>query len=414
MSGRSPLQIPNRFSPKSISIASKSTIGGLLGMNVLHLCAGNLFGGIETYLVTLAKTEALHPQMHHAFALCFDGRLATDLRAIGGEVHLIGEVRTRKPWTVWQARQQLRHLLQNQSFDVVICHACWPQALFGSVVQGQKIPLVFSCHDFLRGHHWLERWAKWTIPDLTIANSHYTQTSLTSLYPQVPSHVAYLPVSNGAETLAPDTRDQVRRELQTSASRAVIIQACRLERWKGHGILIAALGQLPEGTDWEFWLVGGVQRPQDTAYQQELQAQVMALGLGDRVKFLGHRTDVPRLLAAADIHCQPNTSAEPFGIAFIEALYAGLPVVTSALGGAQEIIDSTCGYLVQPNDSAALAQCLETLLTNAIARQRLGSAGPARARALCQPEPQLRTLQTILSQAIAPQSYSGNPTEIGI
>ena len=61
-------------------------------------------------------------------------------------------------------------------------------------------------------------------------------------------------------------------------------------------------------------------------------------------------TDVPRLLAAADIHCQPNISPEPFGIAFIEALAAGLPVVTSAIGGAIEIVDDTCGRLVPASD----------------------------------------------------------------
>jgi len=55
-----------------------------------------------------------------------------------------------------------------------------------------------------------------------------------------------------------------------------------------------------------------------------------------RVRFVGERLDVARILAAADIFCQPNIEAEPFGIVFIEALYAGLPVVASASGGALE------------------------------------------------------------------------------
>jgi glycosyltransferase involved in cell wall biosynthesis len=49
------------------------------------------------------------------------------------------------------------------------------------------------------------------------------------------------------------------------------------------------------------------------------------------------RSDVARLLAAADIHCQPNIGPEPFGITFIEALYAGLPLVTTSIGGAIEM-----------------------------------------------------------------------------
>jgi glycosyltransferase involved in cell wall biosynthesis len=52
---------------------------------------------------------------------------------------------------------------------------------------------------------------------------------------------------------------------------------------------------------------------------------VRDLRIADRVRFAGQRDDVPRLLAAADLHCQPNSSPEPFGVAFVEALAAGLP-----------------------------------------------------------------------------------------
>ena len=69
-------------------------------------------------------------------------------------------------------------------------------------------------------------------------------------------------------------------------------------------------------------------------------------GLAERVRFLGERADVPDLLGAADIHCQPNSSPEPFGLAFVEALHAALPVVTSDAGGAREIVTPACGVLV--------------------------------------------------------------------
>ena len=59
---------------------------------------------------------------------------------------------------------------------------------------------------------------------------------------------------------------------------------------------------------------------------------------------------------AADIHCQPNTAPEPFGLVFVEALYAGLPVVTTALGGALEILTDACGVLVPAGDAPALTR----------------------------------------------------------
>jgi hypothetical protein len=100
-------------------------------MEVLHVYSGNLFGGIETLLVTLAQQRSLYPPMQPHFALCFEGRLAAEIRATGLCVHRLGRVRSSQPWTVWLARRQLKQLLRQEGFDVVICHSCWSQALFG-------------------------------------------------------------------------------------------------------------------------------------------------------------------------------------------------------------------------------------------------------------------------------------------
>ena len=122
------------------------------------------------------------------------------------------------------------------------------------------------------------------------------------------------------------------------------------------------------------------------------------LEIADRVKFLGHRSDVAHLLDAADIYCQPNLEPDAFGISFIEALGARLPVITTALGGALEIVDQSCGALVKPNDPAALADALARLVDDAAERRRLGAAGPARARELCDPAAALRHLDDLVER----------------
>jgi glycosyltransferase involved in cell wall biosynthesis len=177
----------------------------------------------------------------------------------------------------------------------------------------------------------------------------------------------------------------------------VIVTACRLEPWKGHGLLLDALSRLLAVPGWQWWVVGGAQRPHEASYRERLERSAKTRGLAGRIRFLGQRSDVARLLAAADIHCQPNTAPEPFGLAFVESLYAGLPVVSTALGGALEIIDSSCGVLVPPGDTAALAATLERLLQDDAHRQRLGRAGPDRARHLCEPARQLARLEAILT-----------------
>jgi glycosyltransferase involved in cell wall biosynthesis len=373
---------------------------------VLHCYAGNLYGGIETFLVTLARQHvqaSASTAMVPEFALCFGGRLEDELRSAGVLVHRLEAVQFRRPWTVVQARRQLARLLADRSPDVVVCHACWPHALFGPVVRRSGRPLVFWMHDRADAVHWVERRASRTLPDLVVVNSRSTAATLPRLFPSVPHEVLYYPVAPPPAVDRSAVRERVRRALNTTADATVIIQASRLEPWKGHALLIAALGHLRDRPGWVAWLVGGAQRPREQAYLESLRAQARSLGITDRVRFLGQRSDVPHLLAAADIHCQPNISPEPFGIAFVEALYAGLPVVSTRLGGAAEIVTETCGILVPPADSAALADALGDLITDPAVRARLGSAGPERARQLCDPAAAVHRLCSLLVHVLDAQ-----------
>jgi glycosyltransferase involved in cell wall biosynthesis len=111
-------------------------------------------------------------------------------------------------------------------------------------------------------------------------------------------------------------------------------------------------------------------------------------------------------LAAADIYCQPNIEPETFGIAFVEALYAGLPVVTTAIGGGLEIVDESCGRLVAPNDANALSQVLRLLITNSGERADLAAKGSARAYQLCDPARQLTQLHALLSRLVKQEAVA--------
>lgn len=367
----------------------------------LHLYAGNLFGGIETLLISLAKEDVFSSLMIGHFALCFEGRLANELRAIdASKVCMLGEVKMSRPWTVIRARQKLKELLEREKFDVVICHSFWPQVVFGPVIKANHLPLIFWCHDIPNGQHWLERLAKRVSPDFVIANSLYTLQAVPKIYPKIDGKVLYHPLKAPSLGDSLSIRHALRLELNTPENAVVIIQASRLERWKGHSLLLAALGQLANRSEWVCWIAGGVQRPQEAEYLQELEKQAETLGIAERVRFLGQRSDVPQLLAAADIHCQPNTGPEPLGVAFIQALYAGLPVVTTAMGGAMEIVDDSCGYLVAPDDVKTLSEALTTLIDSPEKRSVLGAGGKVRADYLCNPHNQLNQFYDIIREVI--------------
>jgi glycosyltransferase involved in cell wall biosynthesis len=372
-------------------------------MRVLHISSGNLFGGIETYLLTLARLRDLCPQMEPEFALCFAGRLSEELRANNVPVHLLGAVRARYPWTVSLARARLRKLLQEKSYDAVVCHSSWPQAIFGAVVRRTHLPLFFYLHSAADNRHWVDRLAARVIPDYVICNSRYTQGTLPKLYPGVRSDVVYFPVAAPPKITEQD-RLEVRAELQTPPDATVIIQVSRMEAWKGHQLHLQALARLPQTSNWTAWFVGGAQRPSEAQYVEKMKQSAGELGIASRIRFTGQRNDVPRLLSAADIFCQPNLDPEPFGIGFVEALHAGLPVVTTAMGGALEIVDDTCGILIPPNDFAALSQALEQLISNPQMRLKLAASAPMRAQRLCGAEKQMTALANQLNLAVGGES----------
>ncbi len=369
-------------------------------MRVLHITSGNLWGGVETLLTTLAAQRNLCLQMEPHFALCFDGKLATQLRASGINPHLLGGVRIRYPWTVWRAQQRIKRLLKKEQFDFAICHLIWPLFIFGEAIKSSGLPLLFWCHDPPKGQHWLERRVKKIRPDFVITNSRYTEAFLPRFYDGIRSETVYCPVPAIDLSCRDKVRQGVREELAVPENRIVIIQVSRLEKFKGQEILLSALGKLQDLDNWTCWFVGGVQRPPEKKYFQQLKDQANKLGIAGRIQFLGHQEDVFRLFIAADIYCQPNTAPEPFGISFVEALYAGLPVVTTEIGGAKEVVDRTCGDLIPPGDPEALSVALSRLIKDSTERRKLSVYGPKRAQALCDPGRQLNKLHAVLSELV--------------
>jgi glycosyltransferase involved in cell wall biosynthesis len=368
-------------------------------MRVLHVYSGNLYGGIESILVSLARTGGSGGTAHE-FALCFEGRLSRELAATGAGVHQLGPVRLSRPQTARRARTALSQLLGGDGtrrFDRVICHAPWSQAILGGIAKRCGVPLAFWAHDRMTGCHWTERLARRNVPDLVICNSHYTASTLPALYPEAPSAVVYAPVAP-ANPQPAAVRRRLRQEADTADSDVVIVQASRLEAWKGHETLVHALATLRDLPGWVLWVAGGAQRDSEARYLEHLKARAESSGIGDRVRWLGDREDLRTLLGACDIYCQANLAPEPFGVAFIEALWAGLPVITPDLGGAREIVTSEVGILVAPADRQAMALALAGLVQSPERRTFMGSSGPDRARSLCDPVQQANRLDSILRQ----------------
>src|SRR5687767_15154912 len=136
-------------------------------MRVLHVAAGNLYGGVERILEEIATHAPARSR--HEFALAFEGRLSGGLDRAGGTRHALGPVRFSRPLSVWMARRRLRRLVRDHGYDAVVGHAPWSFAL--AAPAAGRARKVLWAHDASRGDHWTERRAARQPPDVVICNS---------------------------------------------------------------------------------------------------------------------------------------------------------------------------------------------------------------------------------------------------
>jgi glycosyltransferase involved in cell wall biosynthesis len=188
-----------------------------------------------------------------------------------------------------------------------------------------------------------------------------------------PERVRMIPSAVDAAALAPRReRDAVRRAEGLADGAVCALALTALVPRKGLDVLLDALA-LPALRDAPLvlWIAGA------GAARAELESRAAARGVAARVRFLGRRDDKADLLAACDLLVLPSRR-EGLGVAALEAMACGRPVVASRIGGlADAVADERTGLLVRPEDPEALAAALSRLASDAPLRARLGAAGPA-------------------------------------
>jgi glycosyltransferase involved in cell wall biosynthesis len=170
--------------------------------------------------------------------------------------------------------------------------------------------------------------------------------------------------------------------------------ACLAPR-KDQATLIDALALLAaRGVAWNAAVVGeGPERP-------ALEAQLAARGLTGRVRLLGERNDVERLLPAFDVFVL-SSREEGIPNALLEAMAAGRPAVATAVGGTPEVLsDPETGWLVPPGAPEALAVALEQALTDPAEAQRRGAAARRRATERLGIDAMVRAHQAFYERAV--------------
>jgi glycosyltransferase involved in cell wall biosynthesis len=154
----------------------------------------------------------------------------------------------------------------------------------------------------------------------------------------------------------------LREELGEGEGRPLVLTPARLNEQKGHPVLFEAIAQVPDAL---FLLAG------DGPEREPLEALAKELGITDRVRFLGRRENIPQLLATCDVFALPSLY-EGSSLAVLEAMAARIPIVSSAIGGTDELIeDGRSGLLVPPGDAEALAVALRRVLEDEALRRSM-------------------------------------------
>jgi glycosyltransferase involved in cell wall biosynthesis len=166
----------------------------------------------------------------------------------------------------------------------------------------------------------------------------------------------------------PDTRAQWRQAHGIEPRATVVTHIGRFAVQKNHALLVEAFAQVHSDAPLYLLLVGGGE------LEDAVREQVVELGLQERVRFLGVRADVPAILNASDLFVLSSRwEGNPMSV--MEALAAGLPVVSTAVGGVPELVrEGETGLLVPSEDTGALACALQALVDDPARRQAMGAA----------------------------------------
>lgn len=340
----------------------------------------NVDFSLRHFLLPLMR--GLRARGHEVIGVSADGPLLAIPRAEGFAIRPVPLARSLSPRANWRALQALCALIRAEKPDLVHAHMPISGFLARLAARLEGVPAIaYTCHGYLfnqpgpfprRALGFVIEWiaGRFTTVYMTVSDEEAADARRLGI-----SRIA-TPCGNGRDPARyhpnPQARARIRATLGTPADRPVVVIVSRLVRHKGHPELLAAM----QGLDAELWVVG---ERLTSDHGEDLEPYFARCGLGDRLKRLGYREDIPDLLAAADIFALPS-HFEGLPMSVIEAMLTGLPVVATDIRGPREQVEhDVTGLLVPPMQSAPLAAALARLVADPALRAQFGAAGRATA-----------------------------------
>lgn len=345
-------------------------------IKVLQLTVGLGWGGAEKLMADIALRLPSERFDCHVVSLKGDGPVGAVLRNAGIRVVPLGG---GHPWQVFQ---QLRKHVSFEVPDIIHSHLLKAN-LLGAVIPGshKRIWHVHNTSEQM-GSFW--RFLEGRLIQRSngvIAVSEAVGRGLSLRLPALSERLRVIP--NGIEpkrfsALLPTDRDKERKRWGLAPDAPVLGYVGRLEeKTKKLTHLIEAFSYLKKSQPKAILLIVG-----DGPDKKMLNSFVISKGLSKAVLFVGAQQIVEKLYPLMDVYVQPSIS-EGFGIAILEAMASGVPVVATLTGGIPEVVtDRNTGILVPPGNPLNLAKAMEALLSDPDLARTLGNSGREKARNL--------------------------------
>jgi glycosyltransferase involved in cell wall biosynthesis len=320
---------------------------------MVHIVERMAAGGIETFVLDLVASAGFQD-----IIVSLDG----SVDELTLEWPLLEAYRNRllafnrKPGLTPALVGRLAARLRKLSPSVVIAHHLGPLVYGGLAARIAGVPcLVHVEHDAWHYGNQRARFLARTIAAITsphhIAVSQSIAAEMRDVFPH--ATVSVIPPAINTRRFLPHDMDVARARLGFDSRWKLVGTVGRLVPVKGHAVLVQAMASLPECA--HLVIVG------DGPEFVPLRTKAAALGLADRLHFLGRRDDVEQVLPAFDVFCLPSL-AEGLPRTVLEAQACDVPVVASNVGGLSEAVCARAGALVPPGDPAALAGALQQIL----------------------------------------------------
>jgi len=341
-------------------------------MKILLLTTHLNIGGIATYTVSLAK--ALKLKGHEVFVASNGGMLAPELTQ-SGISHINIDILTKSELSpkVLKAIFEISKIVKRLGIDIVHSQTRVTQVTGFFVSKLCGVPLITTCHGFFRrniGRLMLPSWG-----ERVIAISDAVKGNLIDCFGVDKARVTL--IYNGIEVkkflkdFPEDEKDKLKNRFGIKRDYSVIGMIARFTPDKGHDVLIYALYEiLKEKPNVQLVFVGEGDKRED------IMKLSQRLNLSDNVIFIKPQINTVNALAVMDVFTFAPRRREGLGLALLEALASGKPVVATDVGGVSNVIKNNVnGFLVEPSNPKLLAEAVLRLLKDKALYAKMAQAG---------------------------------------